>query len=257
MTRIRKHRGRQGGGCIIIQSARTSILLSFLLITLLPTITTSISFPELVEPYISRIYDPNNPSESCFTKLYESDIDGNGIVTNDEYTTFVSELSEGTFNETNYIDLPFVLKVNFVYLSCLCTIMEGSNSDCCTGADGGIFVAGSNPNETPSELEEAYLITVCSETQGAIDYAVDELTSSPTVVTTSSPTVGVTQAPSAQPTKIVSVYWCSILLCINPCSHYFIIILPSYRPQIHQVYLQQRKNQPKLLPQNPHHWHLR
>ena len=133
MTRIRNRRGRQEGGCII-QSTTTSTLLSFLL--LLPTIQ-SISFPELVEPYISRLYDPNNPSESCFTKLYESDIDGNGIVTNDEYTTFVSELSEGIFNETSYIDLPFVLKVNFVYLSCLCTIMEGSNSDCCTGADGG------------------------------------------------------------------------------------------------------------------------
>ena len=208
MTRIRNRRGRQEGGCII-QSTRISTLLSFLL--LLPTVT-SISFPELVEPYISRIYDPNNPSESCFTKLYESDTDGNGIVTNDEYTTFVSELSEGTFNETSYIDLPFVLKVNFVYLSCLCTIMEGSNSDCCTGADGGIFVAGAKPNETPSELEEAYLITVCSETQGAIDYAVDELTSSPTIVTTSSPTVGVTQAPSVQPTKIVSVYCCDLCL---------------------------------------------
>ena len=210
MTRIRNRRGRQGGG-YILQSTTTSTLFSFLL-TLLPTIATSISFPELVEPYISRIYDPNNPSESCFTKLYESDIDGNGIVTNDEYTTFVSELSEGTFNETSYIDLPFVLKVNFVYLSCLCTIMEGSNSDCCTGADGGIFVAGAKPNETPSELEEAYLITVCSETQGAIDYAVDELTSSPTIVTTSSPTVGVTQAPSVQPTKIVSVYCCDLCL---------------------------------------------
>ncbi|KAL7534749.1 hypothetical protein ACHAXR_006057, partial [Thalassiosira sp. AJA248-18] len=113
------------------------------------------------------------------------------------------ELSGGQSNES-YVDMPFVLKVNFVYLSCLCRFRpENSgapNSECCKGPDGGIYIDGAGPGEIPTKAQEAYLILVCSETQGAIGYAREELgitanpTARPTNVETSSPT----QEPSAE-----------------------------------------------------------
>lgn len=202
-----------------IRNRRGSEVLPFILsaILLLPTSIQSqspshgISFPELIDPYIERVYDPANPSETCFDVLYQSDTDGNGIVTNDEYTNFVSELSGGQFNES-YVDMPFVLKVNFVYLSCLCRFRpENSgapNSECCKGPDGGLYIDGAGPGDIPTKAQEAYLILVCSETQGAIGYAREELgitanpTARPTNVVTPSPTKApLTKAPTQSPSK--------------------------------------------------------
>ena len=168
MTRIRK---REGGWHI-----RSLLLSSIIPQTIYSqSLFRGISFPELIEQY-ARTYDPSNPEETCYDVLYESDANQDGIVTNDEYQTFVGELSEGDFNVTNYADLPFVIKVNFVYLSCLCRFRPENAQDgnkCCQGPDGGILTSGTGPGETPTPAEEAYLMTVCSETQGAIDYARD------------------------------------------------------------------------------------
>ena len=156
MAKIRNCRRKRGGR---IPQWSTPLLPFYISAILhLPTSTNSqslfrgVSFTELVEPYVAaRKYDPNNPSETCFDKLYESDADGNGIVTNDEYSTFVAQLSEGDFNETNYIDLPFVIKVNFVYLSCLCRFLPENSDECCKGPDGGIYTSGTGPDEVPTE----------------------------------------------------------------------------------------------------------
>ena len=138
----------------------------------------------------TRAYDPNNPSE-CYNILYESDANGDGTVSNDEYQTFVSLLSDGEFNTMSYVDLPFGIKINFVYLNCLCRYLPENapgGNDCCTGPDGGIFVSGAEPGELPTSSEEEYLNTVCRETQVAIDSARSESSMSPVMMVTESPT---------------------------------------------------------------------
>lgn len=138
-----------------------------------------------------RAYDPNNPSESCYNILYESDANGDGTVSNDEYQTFVSLLSNGEYNTMSYVDLPFGIKINFVYLNCLCRYRPENSpdgNDCCTGPDGGIFVSGAGPGELPTSTEEEYLSTVCRETQVAIDNAMSESSMIPVVTVTESPT---------------------------------------------------------------------
>lgn len=148
--------------------------------------------PELTMP---RAYDPTNPSESCYNILFESDANGDGIVSNDEYPTFVSLLSNGEYNAMSYVDLPFGIKINFVYLNCLCRYRPENSpdgNDCCTGPDGGIFVSGAGPGEIPTSSEEEYLSAVCRETQGAMDTARSE--------TSLSPMISVTTSPSEKPT---------------------------------------------------------
>ena len=141
----------------------------------------------MVEPHFIRAYDPNNPADTCYGILSNSDINGDGTVDRDEYMSFVGQLSGGEIEVTNYIDLPFVIKVTFVYLSCLCMNSPENQmmrSECCKGSDAGISFLGAGPGETPTSEEDEYLTTVCSETQGAIDFERDEtVTTSPTAVT--------------------------------------------------------------------------
>ena len=177
---------------------------------LLFAITPTMAFRVLRrESNFPREYDPNNPAETCYNILFNSDDSGDGLVDRDEYMSFVGQLSDGTLNATNYIDLPFVVKINFVYLSCLCmshpeNLMVGGQ--CCEGDNGGIDVLGAGPGETPTATEEEYLTTVCSDTQGAINLYMEEITTSPTTntITTSPIAMPSTLAPSTiQPTTMV------------------------------------------------------
>ena len=176
---------------------------------LLLAITPTMAFRVLRrESNFPREYDPNNPAETCYNILFNSDVSGDGLVDRDEYMSFVGQLSDGTLNATNYIDLPFVVKINFVYLSCLCmsrpeNLMVGGQ--CCEGGNGGIDVLGAGPGETPTATEEEYLTTVCSDTQGAINLYMEEITTSPTtnMITTSPIAMPSTLAPSTiQPTTL-------------------------------------------------------
>eukprot|EP01082_Thalassiosira_pseudonana_P003174 g3692.t1 g3692 contig12:2570903-2574182(+) len=147
--------------------------------TLLTTPPLS-TFQSLIHPYSSiftRSYDPTNPTTSCYTPLYASDIDGDGVVSSDEYVTFVGELSGGEFEVDevtgensggSYTKLPFVLRLNFVYLSCLC--QSGGGWNCCKGTEGGIYTTGAGPNDSSTQDEIAYLTRVCGDTQGSIEY---------------------------------------------------------------------------------------
>ena len=177
---------------------------------LLLAITPTMAFRVLRrESNFPREYDPNSPAETCYNILFNSDASGDGLVDRDEYMSFVGQLSDGTLNATNYIDLPFVVKINFVYLSCLCmsrpeNLMVGGQ--CCEGDNGGIDVLGAGPGETPTATEEEYLTTVCSDTQGAINLYMEEITTSPTTntITTSPIAMPSTLAPSTiQPTTMV------------------------------------------------------
>jgi hypothetical protein len=163
-----------------------------LLLAVTPTIHSRsdsgrISSSETVEPQFIRAYDPNNPSDTCYGILYGSDVNGDGNLDRDEYMSFVRQLSGGEIDVTNYIDLPFVIKINFVYISCLCMNSpenQMTGSECCEGSDGGISILGAAPGETPTTEQDEYLTTVCSETQGAIDFERDEtVTASPSEMT--------------------------------------------------------------------------
>ena len=179
---------------------------------LLFAITPTMAFRVLRgESNFPREYDPNSPAETCYNILFNSDASGDGLVDRDEYMSFVGQLSDGTLNATNYIDLPFVVKINFVYLSCLCmsrpeNLMVGGQ--CCEGDNGGIDVIGAGPGETPTATEEEYLTTVCSDTQGAINLYMEEITTSPTTntITTSPIAMPSTLAPSTiQPTTLPTI----------------------------------------------------
>lgn len=204
MARIRKRRERRATLIHLVAAAAATMPIA-------PVAQASQSLFRDITSYrwssaSPRTYDPDSPGETCYSVLHSSDADGNGIVTNDEYTSFVYQLSEGHFDVPNYAQLPFVIKVNFVYLSCLCRFMDpdqGGGSSCCEGPDGGIRTDGAGPGEVPTTAEETYLRTVCSETQGAIDYARgEEGTEDPT----SAPTREPTAQPSSEPTKEVSSF---------------------------------------------------
>lgn len=77
-----------------------------------------------------RSYDPSNPNTSCYIPLYESDTNQNGAVDREEYVAFIEALEPRLVDDESFRDLAFVLKVNFVYLSCLC---EDGGNNCCNG----------------------------------------------------------------------------------------------------------------------------
>jgi hypothetical protein len=173
-----------------------------------------ITFAELVEHSVPRTYDPNNSGETCYETLYNSDANEDGIVKHDEYLSFVGQLSGGEIEVTNYIDLPFVIKINFLYLSCLCMYSPENQigGECCQGVEAGLDVSGAGPGETPTAAEDDLLTAICRETQGAIDFVRGEASLSPTDIVTKSPTAVLT---STGPTIRVSFI---VILTVAPLS---------------------------------------
>jgi hypothetical protein len=93
-----------------------------------PSNHLSIDYSRYIPPGV-RAYDPLSPNDTCYTPLYDSDINGDGKVGHDEYVEFITAL-EPRLSAEEFKEMSFVLKVNFVYLSCLCA--EGGNN-CCNG----------------------------------------------------------------------------------------------------------------------------
>lgn len=95
----------------------------------LPDFSSLINYSLYKPPGLKRSYDATNPNDSCYTPLYESDSNEDGTIDHEEYVTFINTL-DSRLGKEEFMDLAFVLKVNFVYLSCLCD--DGGNS-CCKG----------------------------------------------------------------------------------------------------------------------------
>ncbi|KAL7470298.1 hypothetical protein ACHAXS_010537 [Conticribra weissflogii] len=174
------------------------VLLTTLTLLLIPTFTTSkgITLHDLISP---KTYDPNDISTTCYAPLVASDTNGDGIVQTNEYVTFVASLSDGYYNVTTFDALPFVVKINFVYLSCLCNY-NGGGDGCCAGENTGLFVSGAEAGDVPTEEEQVYLETVCGDTQGSIDYAIEqEAVAGPTSVPGGVPTVSPATSPTLSP----------------------------------------------------------
>ncbi|KAL7537851.1 hypothetical protein ACHAXR_012516, partial [Thalassiosira sp. AJA248-18] len=153
---------------------RRGILPSLLFLSAAPAQGRPSSYGVTVQrQHIARTYDPSNPSATCHATLHESDENGDGILQNYEYINFIADLSEGDFDVRNYIDLPFSLKINFNYLSCLCRyhrIRENGGDNCCKGPEAGIIISGTKPDEEPTGGQEAFLQIVCRDTQESIEF---------------------------------------------------------------------------------------
>jgi len=149
---------------------------------------------------LPRTFDPTNPRDTCYTPLYNADINQDGVVSINEYPIFIQQLSNEVIDIPDFSDLPFVLQVNFVYLNCLCPNDLNAPDACCANVNGGgILTAGTGPGEIPTEVQVNYLTVVCSDTQASVDYAIEMgglPTRSPTTV---EPT---TVAPSRRPTGV-------------------------------------------------------
>ena len=103
---------------------------------------------------LPRTFDPTNPRDTCYTPLYNSDINQDGVVSSNEYPIFIQQLSNGVIDVDNFSNLPFVLQVNFVYLNCLCPDDLMSPEACCASDNsGGVSTAGTGPGEIPTEEE--------------------------------------------------------------------------------------------------------
>ena len=161
---------------------RKVILASHLLIFVTPTQGRQF-YPwdrGIIKQHLTRTYDPDSPTATCYDALYQSDENGDGILQKYEYINFIAYFSEGDFDAENYVYLPVGLKVNFVHLSCRCKFhpksKENGGDDCCQGPQKGIYISGTGPQEVPTPEEEVYLQMACADTHGAIAFEMDEMT---------------------------------------------------------------------------------
>jgi len=121
--------------------------------------TTSIPL-NLIE---TRTYDPSDPTTTCYDLLHQSDANGDGILQHEEYTDFISDLSEGQFDVKNFVRMPFIFKIDFVYLSCQCKYHPiwtgnsggGRGDECCLGPDAGIYIMGAGDGSQEVVVPEA------------------------------------------------------------------------------------------------------
>lgn len=138
--------------------------------------------------------------------LYESDSNGNGLLSQEEYLTFIDATSGGFVSEKgwgeSFSDLPLGLQENYVVLSCLCELYDRQDwggPGCCEGDpdNTGIRTEGAGPNDSPNIVVESYLTYVCGTTNESLDSVgaqiVAPATSSPI---TKPSTAGPTNRPS-------------------------------------------------------------
>ncbi|KAL7447007.1 hypothetical protein ACHAXM_011084, partial [Skeletonema potamos] len=56
-----------------------------------------IEFRRMIQS-LPRTFDPTNPIETCYTPLYNSDSNNDGVVSIDEYPIFIREISNGVID---------------------------------------------------------------------------------------------------------------------------------------------------------------
>lgn len=144
------------------------------------------------------------------TPLYESDTDGNGLLSQEEYLTFIDSASGGFVSEKrwggSFRDLPLGLQENYVVLSCLCELyneQDWGGSGCCEGGPDstGIRTEGAGPDDNPGLVEESYLTYVCGTTNESLNSVGAQIVAPPTSSPTAKPS---TAPPTNRPSPTVS-----------------------------------------------------
>ena len=153
------------------------------------------------------------------TPLYESDSDGNGLLSQEEYLTFIDSTSGGFVSEEgwggSFSDLPLGLQENYVVLSCLCELYDQQDwggSGCCEGGPDstGIRTEGAGPDEDPNIVVESYLTYVCGTTNESLNSLGAQIVAPPTSSPTTKPS---TATPTNRPSPVdspegpVSIEW--------------------------------------------------
>jgi len=131
-------------------------------------------YPWQVDNKSSSNYNRSNENilSKCYNALQTSDINSDGKIQTNEYTQFISILSNDYFTIDEYTDLPNIFKVNFNYLSCRCKFYPiNANGDCCQGNKKRVWY---RPNSSSSFIVEEtlndYVSQLCSDTLETIHY---------------------------------------------------------------------------------------
>lgn len=155
--------------------------------------------------------------QNCWNYLNASDLNHNGIVTNQEYIIFAQLMSPpGLLAGVSVFDqLPLEFLAAFSYTACLCMASRfggnASSPECCFGDQAYLRVPVS-PSDHPSATDLAYLAAACSFTSSAVQADLEQHSPSPNVLaspipapvaSTSRPTLA-TVAPSTKaPTTLL------------------------------------------------------
>jgi hypothetical protein len=149
-------------------------------------------------------------TEFCLDALFESDVDGNGIIDRNEYVTFAKLQGPTGFLDgiDFYINLPAAFKLAFTSLACLCDDPgfggDETDSGCCLGSSAGIRIP---VDPGLSELDSLYLYVICSRTGAATEIVLNSLapTMPPTQLPSPAPMLAPTFAPTLAPTLAPTV----------------------------------------------------
>jgi len=167
--------------------------------------------PQAVVPWQvdnNRSSSNNRSNESilskCYNALQTSDTNSDGKIQPNEYTQFISILSNEYFTIDEYTDLPNIFKVNFNYLSCRCKFYPiNANGDCCQGNKKGVWYRPNSSSSTfiVEETLNDYVSQLCSDTLETIHYE-----RGPTLVPTERPSItpSISLSPSTTPPTITN-----------------------------------------------------
>lgn len=132
--------------------------------------------PPLAESETSQQQDPqdinnsnnnNNNDSECEQLLHQADTDSNNLLDTNEYLNFLSSFltnNDDTSSSKNinvpqeYNNLPYVMKINYIHLSCVC---PPNVVDCCADGQSGIYIDGDSEGERVQEI--------CDRTKEALD----------------------------------------------------------------------------------------
>lgn len=105
--------------------------------------------------------------ETCLNALALSDFDGNNVLTPPEYVVLLNGLSNNSYKDTSYVNLPMALQENYQDLS---------------NGGGGLMVMGSKPTQRPpSPQQQDALLAICRQTNRAIAQDLNIPTMAPVV----------------------------------------------------------------------------
>jgi hypothetical protein len=133
--------------------------------------------------------------EMCLRDLYEADVDGNFLLTREEYMNFIETRSDGSIDVSAYEKLPLALITIFNFAACMCSQYGIGIPGCCVGDRARINL---DPSNSPLVVSDS-LYTFCLH----IDLVIG-------AYETPGPTPGPTPVPSNE---------------LSP--------MPSFRPSVH------------------------